>query len=229
MVVLGTKHQGLGKKQIEQRENSESIVLEFLEKNQPVYYNQILRDSKISDSTALRNAIERLLDNKQIRIVLDPKGPKNKKYYGLRNYQQALTPFELENAKKIPSKINFVNAIIKKFNVKKTDSKKELLDKINLYLKRHFKLELTIQDYKNMILLNETTLTKKHVCKIYHITPEAMDQRIKRSKELQSFQNILRKEIDNIKRKNQKIIPQLRNNILMIAYIKNSIAKKYGY
>ena len=46
MGVLGIKHQGLGKKHIKQRRNTEKSLMEFLTENQPAYFNQILKDSK---------------------------------------------------------------------------------------------------------------------------------------------------------------------------------------
>ena len=59
------KHQGLGKKQVEQREKTEKLLINFLKKNQPVYFNKIFRESKISDPYSLNKAIHRLLEKKR--------------------------------------------------------------------------------------------------------------------------------------------------------------------
>ena len=229
MGVLGIKHQGLGKKHIKQRRNTEKSLMEFLTENQPAYFNQILKDSKISDPHALKNSIQRLLDKNRIRLVPDHAGPTNRKYYALKNYYSGITPHELENFRKVPrKKLSLLNYRSKE-NSSALEFSKILQYIEKLYTKSNFKSKLTINDYKNIIVLSETILTKKHACKIYHITIEALSQKIKSNKELQTFQKNIREKIIKAEKINAQIIPQIRNNELMVATVKNSVAKKYGY
>jgi len=46
---------------------------------------------------------------------------------------------------------------------------------------------------------------------------------------LQLLRQNLKKEIKKAAKENVRVIPQIIDNKLMIAWVKNSVAKKYGY
>ena len=230
MGVLGIKHQGLGRKQVKQREKTEKILKVFLKENQPVYFNKILRESEISDPYALKKAIQRCLEKKKIRIVLNSNGPKNRKYYAMKSYQSGITPYELEQFEKIPRKKHFVVKDRSKLKKLTTSVVTEIIQKIERsYWKGKHRHRVSIQELKHIIIFSETVLTKNHACKLYHIKPETLNQNIKRNPELQLLQKKIIEKIVKAEKNNLRIIPQIRDGKLMIATVTNATAEKYGY
>ena len=209
---MKNRHQGLGKRQIVARMVTELKTLIYLSKNQPAYFNQIIRESEIRDEHALKNAINRLLETKQIKVVPNPKGPKNRKYFVTKNYRSAFSPAEL----KIFKKLKRIKRVYSK-RTKKSDSlssqiiRSLLLAEIYLpvyleddsgdpKLKQEIKrLQLrgthrhgvSIENLKQMIIL-EDYYTKRYVCKKFGITVKAFEENIKRYPELQLLRKKLR-------------------------------------
>lgn len=185
---------------------SELNLLIFLNRNQPAFFNQIIRESKIRDEHALQKTINRLIETEQIRLVPNPKGPQNRKYYALKNYQSTLSPIELENLKKIPRKPFYKVPKIIESPFKKS---KQMLILAEIYLPIYLEDEfadpilkkeirrlqlrgkhrhgVSIKNLKQMIILSELYYNKRHVCKKFGITVKAFEENIKRYPELQEF------------------------------------------
>jgi len=244
------KHRGLGKVQIVDRMVTELKTLIYLSKNQPSYFNQIVSESEIRDEHAIQKAIKRLLETKQIKLVPNPDGPKNRKYFAVQNYQSAFSPAELENFKQLKK----MKTTVPKDIAKKSDSLQvqiiQALFASEIYLPLYLKDDLadpkikqeiqrllkrgsrrhgvSFLELKYMIVYSETILSKNYVCKLFKITTEAFEANIKRHPELQLLRKNIREEIKKAKKINAKVIPHYVGDELMIGVVKNSVARKYG-
>jgi len=82
---------------------------------------------------------------------------------------------------------------------------------------------------KAIILYSETIHTKHYACKIFKTSTKALEANIKRYPELQQLRKNIRIETEKAKKKNSRLIPQWIDDKLKVAWVKNSVAKKYGY
>lgn len=247
------RHQGLGKSQIEDRLRTEKKILDFLYVEQPAYLNQIVKGLGIKNKHSVMSALEHLLAKKEIKRVPNPNGPQRNHYYALKRYRSRLTPNEIEkerrlwklsytNHKKflVLRKREFLKSILEELELgiinpeffKNTElmGKSELKTEILKMMKRGVeKHEISFFIYKAIIVLSETILTKNHTCALFNTTPQALEKKIEKSSKLQLLRQNLKKKIKKATKENVRVIPQIIDNKLMIAWVKNSVAKKYGY
>jgi len=247
------RHQGLGKLQIEDRLRTEKKILDFIYVEQLAYLNQIVRGLGIKNKHSVKSGLTRLLDKKEIKRVPNPKGPQRNHFYALPRFRSRLTPNEIEKERRL-WKLSYTNH--KKFSVlrkkeflksrleelkigiinpeffKNTElmGKSELKTEILRMMKRGVeKHGISFFIWKAIIVLSETVLTKNHTCTLFNTTPQALEKNIKKNSKLQLLRQNLKKEIKKAAKENARVIPQIIDNKLMITWVKNSVAKKYGY
>lgn len=244
-VFRKTKHQGLGTKQLKDQLKTERKILLYLSKHQPAYVRQIVKECGVKDAHAVVSGLERLLGKRKIKTWPDPQGPKNKKYYVLRNYQSAFSPSELEGfefLKKFPrisqrfkldplteltATASLASDIYLPDYIDNESADPRLRDEIKrIFRKENKQATVTVRDLKYMIIISETIRTKRHVCKVFGISTKAFDWNVKRYC-LQSFQTNLRKLVTILEKHNMAVIPYLDSkHKLQLGVFKIDAARK---
>ena len=238
---------------MEDRLRTEKNILDFIYVEQLAYLNQIVRGLGIKNKHSVKSGLTRLLDKKEIKRVPSPNGSQRNHFYALKRYRSRLTPNEIEKERRLwrlsytkPKKFlalrkkEFLKSRLKELEMGVTNSeffkntelmgKSELKTEILRIMKRGVeKHGISFFICKAIIVLSETILTKNHTCALFNITPQALEKNIKKSSKLQLLRQNLKKEIKKAAKENVRVIPQIIDNKLMIAWVKNSVAKKYGY
>jgi len=238
-LLMKYRHQGMGRPQIEARLLTEKKIIDFLYEEQIAYLNQIVRGLGIKNKHSVISVLDSLIDKKEVKRILVPSSPKRLDYYCLQRIRNPLALLKKEkqrrlwdlcysNHKKFLKLKNrqLFEAILEKPTKSNENSKlkKEILRLLRIG-KKH-SVPLFVLEY--MIVYSETITTKGEVCKIFKITPQAFEANIKRNPELQQLRKNIRIETEKAKKKNVRLIPQWRDDELKVAWVKNSVAKKYS-